>query len=204
MRLLLERVRTQTEIQRGRRNLMAVIASTDEPKRATEKEAVEAWSRTAANRLRSREMMSTEEESLPVQIARLHRTRTQNQSKSRWAPLTQAFETKNSDKTSGSAAALSQLLDSVKLRNLAVSMQQNPGAHKIIVPREEGLESLPLSKLILYRKEEAQKSWSTHLDEAGSKDQLESALTRMRPDDPGVLQHLLHSSRMLRERVSQL
>ena len=151
-------------------------------------------------------MSSPQQEYLPVQIARCHH-HTKHQNKRQWAPLTQALDREN-EESAGKAAALSlmtstlsQLLDSIKLRQLSASIHQIPGI-PYLSSGEEGLESLPLSKMILYR-EEVKGGSSAPTDEAESRDQVESALTRTRPGDPGVLK-LLETSLLLREKVQQL
>jgi hypothetical protein len=215
VQMLDERMRRRTESQRVQSEVAAVIGVDQPPRRATEREAVEAWSRSALSRIGNNEYRrrsKSETEDLPLasssiafrnklqdskQFANLQQTR--DQEKKTWAPLTGALRFHEKAQHSAEAEAVSTLLASVKLRAMASNLSSG---HPLVIT-EASADGLALSKMILFNHDTRLTASQPDDEERPSQGKMESALSRTRVDDPSLQERLI-KSRMLREEASRL
>jgi len=204
IQMIADNMRRRTESQR----VQAVIGVDQPPRRAKEREAVEAWSRSALSRFRNseyRKRSKSETENLPLASSSItfqfHRqqTRAFDQEKKEWAPLTGALRFHDKAQRYAEAEAVSTLLASVKLRAMASNLSSG---HPLVIT-EASADGLALSKMVLFNHDA--RSTSSHPDdeERPSKGQVDSILSRIRMDDPSLQERLI-KSRMLREEASRL
>lgn len=205
LQVLKERINRKTESHLVQQAVTAVH-ELQAPQRATEKQAVEAWSRSAVNRLRSHEYKrrsKQEELPLPLDIALRHQsTRDQGMARSSWAPLSDALKMKESDVHGilGEADAVSRLLASVKLRAMASDLSSGL---RLVITQDEPDDGLPLSKMVLYNQQSINGGSYQPGDKVVPRDQVENARERLRADDPRLMD-LLITSKRLREEASSL